>query len=216
MKCPKCSTQMQQILKKNINVHFCPNCKSWQPDKISNIQSKFDDGTILQVDATIITGVLFFLTLTSIAPVLPELYNRFIITIITAFIIIPFAISATMILSEAAVQTSLFFRISPLLLRIIKEQSKYANHLTFMGFLYLIVVIGVIVFVNIPPLNDPLSNLIPPSVAEVCEENIGLFNVNDSTDCRKFIPGSLAEECVRNTEPLNVKYVGQCSKFISK
>ena len=56
--------------------------------------SKEDErGTILQVDATMIVGVLFFLTLASFV-ILPQTIGRFALAVYTFSINIPFILSA--------------------------------------------------------------------------------------------------------------------------
>lgn len=96
-----------------------------------DFQVALSDKEIIQVDATVIAGILILLTVSSIFP-LPENINRFFLTFMTASIVIPFAVSAISITGIFFAE-GLRFRRPPHILRII------GNIGTVVGFGYLII-----------------------------------------------------------------------------
>jgi hypothetical protein len=145
--------------------------------------------TILQIDATMSVGVLFFLTLTSFITAGSELLGRALIGTITLIAIIPFVVSAIIILRT--------------------KRLRLANTFTSAGFLYLVLDLILIVLLNVIPTATPI---IP--VEEQCAKNPGMFNLTHNVwQCSKFSRGSLAEKCAQNPESFHM-VKSECYKFI--
>lgn len=72
--------------------------------KNPNSTGKIDNSTLLQVDAMVIVGVLFFLTLATFIP-LPESYANALVGLSTLSLVIPFAVSAILIISGDIILT---------------------------------------------------------------------------------------------------------------
>ena len=206
MHCPKCSAEMVQFTDNNREFHICTNCKIFYGSDIYK-KSKFDDTVILQIDGGIITGLLVFLTLTSLIPIVSDPFNKIIAIVITAGVIFPFAMSAIMVLSNYIEMT--YWQRLLLIDKIIKKlqnKSRYAVNLTSWGFVYLIGAIVVLFVFNLagPLINGPTLPLI-----KACEKNTKEFGIT-AIDCAKIKPGSLYEECVKKAMP----NVSGCSKFM--
>ena len=141
VQCPKCSADMDHIIENNREIDICTNCKgyyrSYSYEESSG--SKFDDTKILQIDGSIITGLLVFLSVTSsLIPIVSGPFGTITAIIITAGVIFPFAISAIMILSKH-IEMSGRLRVIRIdkLIDNLKKYSVYAGNATFWGFVYL-------------------------------------------------------------------------------
>jgi hypothetical protein len=201
MRCPKCSAEMVQITDDNREFHICTNCKIYYGSDIYK-KSKFDDTVILQIDGGIITGLLVFLTLTSLIPILSTPFNNITTIIITASVIFPFAISAILVLSNHIERPSLLPK------KFLQKYSRYAVNLTCWGFGYLMLSLVILFGFN---LASPLINGPTPPLIKACKKNVTDFFNNTSNDiCTKIKPGSLYEECVKKAMP----NVSECSKFM--
>ncbi|HEY7081703.1 MAG TPA: hypothetical protein VH500_18575, partial [Nitrososphaeraceae archaeon] len=122
-------------------------------------------GTLLQVDSTVVIGVLFFLTLNSYLAFLPTNVGRFIIGCLTISAIIPFVISAFLIIRN--------------------ERSKQAILFTMWGFVYLALIL--IVTLVLPLVADQIPTLpVLESTAEKCVKNPNDFNVTHKWQCSLF------------------------------
>jgi hypothetical protein len=145
--------------------------------------------TILQVDATMSAGVLFFLTLTSFIARGTEPSGRVFTVALTLIAIVPFVVSAILIIRGRTL--------------------RMAKNFTGGGFIYLVAVLIMIVLLNVIPAATPV---IP--VEEQCAKNPGMFNLtNNVWQCSKFSPGSLAEKCALNPKDFNTTK-SECSKLI--
>lgn len=165
-----------------------------------------DAKTIVQVDATVIVGVLFFLTLVSFIPSATIEENTAVFGVVTPAIAVPFAVSAILIVYPRNVKKD-FFRVKfrwEELTDISPTSLFYAKVLTVAGFVYLAVILIALMVV---------SNLIPPSEQLNCGNNPVLYNVSHLWECSKFTGGSLAERCAREPERYNMSISG-CSRFI--
>jgi hypothetical protein len=112
------------------------------------------DIEVIQVDATMIVGVLIFLTISSVAgpesPVL-EVTNRLIGTIITGMIVIPFSFSALLVTSaNATLLHWLQGKLTRYKLRL-KFRTR-AIYVTIFGFIYVIAAIFILAFAILLPL----------------------------------------------------------------
>jgi len=199
---------MDHFIENNREIHICTNCKGYyRSDSYEESgRSKFDDTIILQIDGGIITGLLVFLTLTSLIPIVSGPFGNITAIIITAGVIFPFAISAIMILSKHIKMSERLkaIRIDKLIDKLIKY-SEYAGNATFWGFIYLMGAIVVLFIFNLWPILSPT----PSFIAEVCEKNPTLFNI-EKESCSRIKQGSLYEECVKNAIP----NVAECSNFM--
>jgi hypothetical protein len=168
-----------------------------------NSVNKLHESNILQIDGGIITGLLVFLTLTSLIPIVSEPFGNVIAILFTAGVIIPFAISAIMVLSNHI--TSPYRKINKLI-SIVKKYSRYAGNAAFWGFVYLMGVILALLGINIWSLAVPT----PSPVAEVCKKNPEVFGIEPDL-CARIVPSGIYEECVMD----NMPNVSQCSKFMT-
>jgi hypothetical protein len=168
-----------------------------------NSASKLDDTIILQIDGGIITGLLVFLTLTSLIPIVTGPFGNVIAIVFTAGVIFPFAISAIMVLSN---HISSPVKKIDIIIDYVKKHSRYAGNATFWGFVYLMGVIAVLFILNLWPLFMPATS----PISEVCEKNPRDFNIEPNL-CATIKSGSFYEECVKNTMP----NVSHCSKFMT-
>lgn len=115
------------------------------------------DIEVLRVDATMIVGVLIFLTVSSVAgpesPVL-EVTNRLIGTIITGMIVIPFSFSALLVTSaNATLPHWLQGKFTRYKLRL--KFRTWAIYATIFGFIYVIAAIVILAFAVLLPLLQP-------------------------------------------------------------
>lgn len=152
------------------------------------VPPKIDEKTLLQIDSSMIVGVLFFLTLTSFVGA-HQAYGKVTLGLITLTIIAPFVLSALTI-----------FR---------SNDPKKAQRLTATGLVYLPAILTVIILSPVvPDLSDGDYSI--EDVDQQCARNPEAFNVTHSWKCSEFSPGSLAEECARNPSGFNVSIKG-CS-----
>jgi hypothetical protein len=212
MQCPKCSAEMAQFTYNNREFYVCTECKlCCGSDKV-----------ILQIDGSIITGLLVFLTLTSLIPIASGPLNNVMTILITASVVFPFAMSAIMVLSnhidikqqqrieQRQTKDEVIYKLMILLERPIgklKSYSDYATTLTFSGFVYLVAAIVLFLGFNVWSLISPTSPVI-----EVCIKFPNNFNMVES-QCRMIKQGSLYEECVTKAVP-DIQNVTGCKKFM--
>jgi hypothetical protein len=155
-------------------------------------ETALDSKTLLQVNATAIVGVLFFLTLSSFLTTLTEDWARIMIGIVTLTIIIPFVLSSILILGNINV-------------------SNWAKSATGFGFAYLAIYLAGTILYPFFPNTDPGNYFSTISIQDDCENNPKLYNVTDS-ECAKFGEGSRAEECATNPQRFGMK-ISECSMF---
>jgi hypothetical protein len=180
-------------------------------NKGTNDESKLSDITILEIDGGVITGLLVFLTLSSsFIPFVTGAFGNVILITMTAGVIIPFGMSALMVLSKyiSSPRRKVLWIIVTT-----RDYSKYAGNWAFWGFLYLIGVMIVLLVINslsavINFLSPEIPTLSP--LQEACQESPETFGIKKDL-CAKIEPGSIYEECVMNTVP----NVNQCSEFIT-
>ena len=150
---------------------------------------------LLQTNATVIAGVLIFLTISSsVAPQYPETLNRTALIYSAALIIVPIAYSSTIILRA---------KYSPeQTIDALKDAKKFA----FYGFLLLYITLPSLAILSI-------FGLFQEDIAVQCAKDPKKFNITDQSKCSDFSQGSLAERCAKNPNSFNLK-LNQCSKFI--
>jgi hypothetical protein len=174
-----------------------------------NTSEVIDEKTLLQVNASMVIGALFILTLTAFISG-PESHSRFFIGYMTILIIGPFAISAliTLNLEEDEYKTLQF---------------AFAKGITISGFVVLaIYLILIVAYPHIQAVFFQLSKSLnieyQPWFGEIeydCAKSPETFNVTAAPwKCSEFTEGSLAERCVKIPELFNVPR-SECSKFIS-
>lgn len=178
--------------------------------------------TLLQVDATSIVGVLFFLTLTSYLSVVPEEFARPLTGSLTVTIVIPFAVSAMAITYPKGFYGTKTWnqgifgkewkQHDPTLISF--KRLKIANVATFLGFVYLVFALISIVaysagsFPNIALFSNVTSTM------EDCARDPELYGVNVTPwKCSMFTTGSLAERCAMNSTQYKMSKT-ECSRFI--
>jgi hypothetical protein len=164
-----------------------------------------DSKTLLQVNATAIVGILFFLSLTSYFPF--ESYAA----VMTTFLLLPFVASAVIILDPfpSALAIWIGTRRNPLELDSQELRStamRYARQITMLGFMYLI--FQVIYTISVTP---PFAR----TITQECAVNPARFGVNETQPwkCSMFIEGSLAELCAKEPKVFNMSEK-DCSGFI--
>jgi hypothetical protein len=169
---------------------------------IDELESKMavDGKTLLQVDATAILGVLFFLSLTSYFP-------SALAALVTVSVLIPFAVSAAIILYPltALIAVAIGTRTNPF--DVEDRTSKaigYAKTITMIGFFYLIFPIGYAI-------SESLENPITVECAKN-PESYGV-NITHPWKCSLFTKGSLPELCVNNLQVFNMSQK-ECSGLI--
>ena len=214
--CTKCGNEL------NLDrVEYCPHCgapvefegigslrsqRNLSSNKRSNIISRLDDSVILQIDGGVITGLLVFLTLTSLIPIVSDPIAKVIAILFTASVIIPFALSAMMVLSNH-ISSHL---VQPII-DTIQKYSNYVGNWAFWGFLYLIIVIiGLLVINALSAIFPAVLFPTPSPLVEVCEANPGAFGIEKNL-CPGIVRGSIFEVCVMDAMP----NVDQCSKFMT-
>ena len=159
----------------------------------SRSNTRIDSKTLVQVDSTVIVGVLFFLTLTSFIGTTGA-QGKYYIGIITAAIAGPFAGSGILLLFKP------------------DKYLRIAQTLTAGGFLYLLVGLAFVIMLGVNIL--PTSGGFFVSQEEQCAKDPEPFNVTHRWQCSEFSPGSLAEQCAINSERFNMKK-SECSGFIA-
>jgi hypothetical protein len=172
------------------NHHEAPSKTKETKGKEGNDESVIDSKTLLQVNATAIVGVLFFLTLSSFLTNLREEWAKLLIGTMTLFILVPFAFSACLILG--------------------KTGFSIATSSTSFGFAFLAVYLFAAIFYPYLPIpgSESISRV---SIQDECEMNPNLFNVTHS-NCSKFGAGGRAEECATNPQRYGMK-ISECSIF---
>ena len=162
-------------------------------DILTNPSEILDNSAILQADATVIVGVLFFLTLTSFIELGSEEVWKVNITSATTIIVVPFSVSAMMILISSVYHLPETF--SQILKRngdinidertygIKVRMSRWARILPLFGFGYLIGVVLLFLIYAIVATYDE-------SIAEECGSNPTRFGVNQTHlwQCSMFTP----------------------------
>lgn len=161
------------------------------PDKQSG---GFSDSDLLQANATVIAGVLIFLTVGSLGGILTGFKLLFAISII----LIPFCFSSAVIVFFKGfmlpVQVQRRFRE-----KTFKYISRYSSLL---GFGY---IIGVIFLISITSASSRTT-------AEDCAINPESYNITHVADCSKFTPGRI-DQCTFNPGRFHVS-LKQCVDFI--
>jgi hypothetical protein len=162
-----------------------------------DIKTTLTDDGILQANATVIAGVLIFLTLSSFAIGLPQEISRLYVIVFTAAIIFPFAVSSWEIIRKGTAT---------------KKAKVYSRS----GFVYLLVIIVVMISFGVIGTIRP-SVLLPnilSSVAELCAKDPTKYNITHLSACSKFTTGSLAEECALRPEQFHLT-LKKCPELIS-
>jgi hypothetical protein len=151
--------------------------------------------TLLQVDSTVIVGVLFFLTLNSYLGFLPQNVGRSIIGFLTLSAIIPFVTSVFLIISN--------------------ERSNWAIRFTKYGFVYLAV--NLMATLALPFFAGIIPTLpVLPSAAEECVQEPGKLNLTHRWQCSMFSGSTLAEQCWNYPGRFGFsrETISQCSSLI--
>jgi hypothetical protein len=187
--------------------------------------STLNGTTIIQVDATVIVGVLFFLTLTSFFEA-EEGEAKVALGAMTIAIVFPFSASAVLVLwanefLQNEILSFLQAGIGPLLFKKrqgaqprpvneknFKSMARYsslANLACFLGFAYLLFALGVIAF---------QAWYFRDSAAQDCGEDPERFGINE-TDIWQYMfnDNALAEQCVKNSTQFHMS-LSECHKFI--
>jgi hypothetical protein len=158
-----------------------------------------DKKTLLQVDASMVVGVLFILTLSGFISG-SEITGRFLTGYFTILIIAPFVISAFMIL-----YTTSRGELGELIVAVARGITA-AGFLIFGGYLGLITALQTLP--TIPPM--PFAE----DVEQLCAKSPETFNVTaDPWKCSKFSGASLAEKCAKNPEFFDATR-SDCADFI--
>jgi hypothetical protein len=123
-------------------------------------------------------------------PVVSEPFGNVVVILFTASVIIPFAISAVMVLSNHI--TSPYSKIEKLA-GIARKYSRYVGNAAFWGFVYLMGVIFALLGINIWSLAFPASRL-----EDDCQKNPNAFGL-DPDLCSRIVPEGIYEECVMNS-----------------
>jgi hypothetical protein len=163
-----------------------------------NIKSTATEDGLLQANATVIAGVLIFLTIASFAVGLPEITSRLYVILFTSLIIFPFAISSYEIIRKGTI-------------------TRRAKRLSELGFMYLLAVIGFMGVVSYIGSENPsyfFSKSTLTSIAEQCALDPKKYNITHLSACSKFTTGSLAEECAFAPQSFHLE-LAKCSEFIS-
>jgi hypothetical protein len=186
------------------------------------LELMIDPRTLIQLDATLIVGVLFFFTLTALVQS-AELHEGVILHFVfTGAAILPFVVSAIFLINADSAQLP-FERArshedngSPY--DMTKESHKHlltsykairrARVSTLSGFIYLgIALLFVIITAYLGETKI--------STAEECAQRPEDFGINTTSPwkCSMFVDGSLAEMCANNHEQFNMSKKA-CSGFI--
>ncbi len=166
-----------------------PTIPNKQPEGSRNGISNSD---LLQANATVIAGVLIFLTVSSLSLGLISGPNLGAILITLA----PLCASSGIIIGGK--NPSVPFLRFPL-----------TRFLSILGFWSLALLIGALAYnESNPPISFTIS-----TPAEKCATNPQGYNITHVADCSKFFPGSLAWECALNPEKFNVT-LKRCTDFI--
>jgi hypothetical protein len=200
----------------NDNITDKAESKTGIYDRLRKI-STLDAATILQVDATVIVGVLFFLTLTTFLGS-EERQARSLAVSLTIIAVLPFSASAMLLLwtfSTLRLEVTSFFlgKKGPRLLekkdyKKIVRYSRNAVDITLTGFGYLLVVL-IVVWLQ----TDFGHNI------QTAEQDCGVdperFGINESDiwQCSMFTKNSLAERCTINPSQFD-KSLSECHEFI--
>jgi hypothetical protein len=156
----------------------------------SNERNPISNGELLQANATVIAGVLIFLTISSLTP------TSHIIGLqagVAASVIIPFSISSV---------------------AIIGRKTKFGRWFSNIGFTFLGISLIFLAYFSIhPQYINPFQFI--HTTAEDCAINPKKYNVTHVSDCSGFVPGSFAQDCVFDPEKYHVE-LKQCSNFIEQ
>jgi hypothetical protein len=157
-----------------------------------------DAGTILQVDATALLGILFFLTLSGSGQWLGRFEGAF----LTLFAAYPFATSAAMIMISNYVRLE-GPHINPIQRSMLAPQM--SGLITAFGLVLLVVILAYI-----------YSGVDRADSALECAESPKKFGINITHPwaCSMFAKGSLAEQCANDPSRFHMNSTSQCSKFI--
>jgi hypothetical protein len=156
---------------------------------------------LLQTNATVIAGVLIFVTVTSvfgsITTGLPLASSRALVIYFTTLIIVPFAISAILILRG-------------------KKVTRGAVSACQAGFGALVTVVSIILVFSFVTIYYPdywlKTSQLPQTIVEQCALNPKSFNVTHVFDCSKFEEGSTAQMCALAPDKFRLK-LSQCHEF---
>jgi hypothetical protein len=155
-----------------------------------------DDKTLLQVNGSMVVGTLFVLTLTALIPNL-QVLGMTALGLITMTIILPFVISAILVLSGHKLLGK-------------ERVIRWAKSGTKWGFIIFVLYLANLLAFSIGGAVETLENL-EENVELRCAASPETFNVTaEPWKCSMFTPGSLAEQCARNPENFDV----ECSQFI--
>lgn len=186
----------------------------WEIRKNQRICNSWCQGSA-SVNTSVIVGVLIFLTLTSFADSTSEVEGSAYLIFFTILIVIPFGLSATMIVSSNTSRLR-FAKFNNESLHTTKEESygklerrlRVAGYFTIFGFLYIMLVL--ILFFA-----DAIDDLITRSTAGRCAEQHTSYGVNESYlwRCSLFSEGSLAEECTKSPQRYGMD-MAECTKLI--
>lgn len=199
-------------------------------DEEGNQKMTIDAKTLLQVDATVIVGVLFFLTLTSFVKLSSDEISRVYVAAIEIVVVFPFGMSAIIIvvldyrlrlrrlssiLAKGPIhglklqKTSFYRKIGQLFRGAEFFTFRRAESFTIIGFAYLLFALLTLYIVA-------NANINTKSTEEKCAEAPSQFGVNKTHlwHCSMFSEGSLANKCVMNPHRFGLN-TSDCSKFIT-
>jgi hypothetical protein len=152
-----------------------------------------DEKTLLQVNASMVIGVLFVLTLSSFITGTGYAAEPF-LGIITAYTAVPFAASSFLLLWPV-------------------KNTYIAGLLTCFGFLafgIVVVVVGIS-----PGYTSEADQPVRSDIERRCAMNPERYNLTDDPwKCSEFTDGSLAKRCVSDYKKFNQTSLRNCSKFI--
>jgi hypothetical protein len=147
-------------------------------------KSKIDGRTLLQVNATVIIGVLFFLRLASVGN-----FGYF----ITVSVVAMFTISAIWIFIP------------------IEEALDKAKVLSALGFIILLFDLFIFGFAQSPDASGIFKGFM--TEAEKCARDLALYNVTYAWNCSGYSEGSLASECAKSPKSFGTNIAG-CSRYV--
>ena len=177
--------------------------------------STLDGATLLQVDSTVIVGVLFFLTLTSFFDT-EEGEGRLIAVTLTISAVGPFSLSAMLVLwANRPMHTEIWSHF-------IKKKSKEKDYkrmanfsrlavvATELGFGYLLFVLGTIYFTAAAYDDRDIQN-----ATYYCGKDPERYGINktDVWQCSMFSESDNAKRCLRNSTQFD-RSLSECHEFI--
>ena len=162
------------------------------------IISKLKDGsldasTLIQVNATIMIGVVFFVSISSALSLETVEGGSFVLVLVSVTIILPFAVSAILIIIQ-------------------KRASRIAWGFTAFGFALLFLAL---LYISLIEFDTGFTRLEPTITGFQCAANPSEYGINESYlwKCSMFTPGSLAEACAIAPYNFNME-LSECHKFI--